>query len=99
MDSKLNKKQMVLVNQFLEFTCTKNKKLAANILKDVSWKVDQAVEVFYTNYAGSEEAMEVDEPPPKVVAPVSNSTARGKAYKKSYPINFSSPQSCINYIT
>jgi hypothetical protein len=77
MESKLNKKQLGVVAQFLEFTGTKNKKIAVDILKDVGWKVDQAVEVFYSNYAGSEEAMEVDEPSPKAVSSVDNATVRG----------------------
>lgn len=54
MDSKLNKKQLSCIKQFCEFTCTSNKKMAQDILKDVKWNVEQAVEVFYTNYGGIE---------------------------------------------
>ena len=62
MESSLNKKQKSSLAQFMEFTWTKNKNQAIEILKDCNWNVDQAVEVFYSNYAGMEP---VEEAPPK----------------------------------
>lgn len=50
MDKKLNKKQRSALTQFIEFTALGNKKLAINILQDVGWKVDQAVEVIFSAF-------------------------------------------------
>ena len=60
MEAKLNRKQKNLVSQFLEFSGSRDKKLAATILKDVKWNVDQAIDVYFSNYAG-QVSMEVDE--------------------------------------
>lgn len=73
MSKKLNKKQLSALTQFQEFTACGNRKVAVDILQDVNWKVDQAVEVFFTNYAGQvpmeEEDQKQQEPVPEPVAP------------------------------
>jgi len=58
MEKSFNKKQLSSLKQFIEFTSLRNKKLAINILEDVNWKVDQGLEIFYTNYAGQIEEEE-----------------------------------------
>ena len=58
MEKSFSKKQLSSLKQFIEFTSLRNKKLAINILADVNWKVDQGLEIFYTNYAGQIEEEE-----------------------------------------
>lgn len=81
MESKLNKKQLSAVQQFLEFTASRNKKLAVDILKDVKWNVEQAVEIFYTNYGGSDQMEDVQEAVPVPKKAVDNSSIKGNSYK------------------
>jgi hypothetical protein len=81
MEAKLNKKQKDAIKKYLEFTCTKNKKMAQNILKDVNWNVEQAVEVFYVNYGGQEEQeVEAVASKPKEKASVNKSNIRGTPF-------------------
>lgn len=79
MESKLNKKQKSTLAQFCEFTWSRNKKQAIEILKDVNWNVDQAVEVFYSNYGGSEE---IEESEPKHVKAHVDSSAIDSEFAK-----------------
>jgi len=65
MESKLNKKQRDLMNQFQEFTACRDQKLAITVLNDVKWSVEQAVEVYFTNYADAAYTEEKIEPAPK----------------------------------
>ena len=82
MESKLNKKQLSAVQQFLEFTASRNKQQAVDILKDVKWNVEQAVEIFYSNYGGSDQMEDV---PVAVSAPkqaVDSSSIKGTFSRK-----------------
>ena len=58
METKLSRKQRDIVNQFQEFTGCRNKKLAVNILVEGKWDISQSCDLFFTNYAHLDEAME-----------------------------------------
>lgn len=76
---KMNKRQKDACSQLMEFAGLRNKKLAITILKDVKWNVQQAVDVYFTNYAGQD--ISDDEPPQEEVIPV-DSDALKEVFEK-----------------